>query len=137
MHLNFAFRADASTYFEIEVGNLLNLPYENVATLVGYGKTREECFLITKWIPGGDLETRIGDLTWEQVKRILKGVAYALHMVHRTANTCILDLKPANILSNETTDPILCDFGLATSSKTYIGVDCGTSTYRDLKPGVS
>lgn len=104
------------------------------------------------------------DLTWEQIKRILKGIAYGLHMIHKTGQTCIVDFKPENILLNEVRcftvhfnaicmvhfnaltpiffleqydDPVICDLGMSFSSGMKIPCTSGTGTYHDYSAGMT
>ncbi|XP_058184736.1 PR5-like receptor kinase [Rhododendron vialii] len=74
-------------------------------------------------MPNGSLDKFIHDgssltylqLSWEELHRIVVGIARGLEYLHRGCNTRILhfDIKPHNILLNEDFCPKISDFGLA------------------------
>ncbi|KAG5593760.1 hypothetical protein H5410_034992 [Solanum commersonii] len=115
---------------------LAHIPYENIIKIVGKGtgelNNKKVCFFVMKWISGGSLYDRMEGLNLSQVKKILKGTAYALHLLYTSTRSCVVDLKPQNILLDENDDPILCDFGLfAVSGQKFEGESDGTPLYHD------
>ncbi|KAF3660243.1 hypothetical protein FXO37_13585 [Capsicum annuum] len=60
--------------------------------------TTKSCF---SWFSSRDMESRMQDLNWTQVKNVAKEISYALHLVHKTSKGCPVDLKPLNIMFEE------------------------------------
>ncbi|XP_059286411.1 uncharacterized protein LOC132039881 [Lycium ferocissimum] len=103
--LNVSKTSRCNFHLEAESRSLPDVQYAYVIKLLGTGYAELSgetvMVLVTEWVPGGDLESKMNGLKWDQVKHILKVLAYALYTVHRTGNTCLCDLKPANILLDE------------------------------------
>lgn len=72
------------------------------------------CYIVSKWIQGIDLATRLrrSRLAPEEAVRVVMEVAGALHYAH-AQGVIHRDIKPANILLDSQDHPCLADFGLA------------------------
>ncbi|WCO69182.1 serine/threonine-protein kinase [Iamia majanohamensis] len=115
------------------VGRLSGHP--SVVTVHDAGTTAEgNPYLVMEHLPGGSLQDRLrdeGPLPWQEVLMVGVHVADALSAAHDTG---ILhrDVKPANVLLDETGAPKLADFGiarLAEGTATATGHVLGTILY--------
>lgn len=99
--------------FEAEAKRVARLSHPNIIPILDYGRHEEVPYLVMKYIPGGTLKERLGrPVHWREAARLLSPVARALSYAHRQG-LIHRDVKPANILLNETGEPMLSDFGLA------------------------
>ncbi|XWS60928.1 hypothetical protein CRYUN_Cryun07bG0080600 [Craigia yunnanensis] len=106
-----------------EVISISRTSHVNIVSLLGYCYTENRKALIFEFMPNGSLEKFIhnenisteGQLAWEKLHEIAKGIARGLEYLHRGCNTRILhfDIKPHNILLDEDFCPKISDFGLA------------------------
>jgi len=101
--------------FEREATALTVLTHRNIAEISDVGRIRQSPFLVFPYLPGGTLESRLGNpIPYTNAVRILIPIAKALSYAHK--NRFIhRDIKPSNILFTDNGDPILSDFGLAKS----------------------
>ena len=90
------------------------LDHHAIVPVFDFGKTDDgRCYLVSKFIDGVDLKSRIPDrLSFLVTSRLVSQVAKALHHAHRQGMVH-RDVKPANILIDRIGDPHLVDFGLA------------------------
>ena len=105
------FRADALA--------LAKLDHPHIVPLFDMGELLDgRCFLVMKLVSGQDLEKRLwaGPVPVDQVKAWLIPIAEALHHAHQQGITH-RDVKPANILIDESDTPFLTDFGLAVTDE--------------------
>jgi serine/threonine protein kinase len=99
-----------------------------------YGEQDEQPFFVMRYMPGGSLLDRIrqGGLPLEEVTPTIERIAAALDFAHRK-DVIHRDVKPANILFDESGDAYLSDFGIvklteATAQLTGSGM-VGTPSY--------
>lgn len=99
--------------FEAEAKRVARLSHPNIIPILDYGQYDDAPYLVMKFIPGGTLKERLGSpIPWREAARLLSPVARALSYAHRQG-LIHRDVKPANILLNETGEPMLSDFGLS------------------------
>lgn len=99
--------------FEAEAKRVARLSHPNIIPILDYGQYDDAPYLVMKFIPGGTLKERLGSpMPWREAARLLSPVARALSYAHRQG-LIHRDVKPANILLNETGEPMLSDFGLS------------------------
>ncbi|CAI8619866.1 unnamed protein product [Vicia faba] len=116
-----------------EVASICKTSHVNVVTLLGFCLDGTKKALIYEFMPNGSLEKYIHNsnkeskatektktspnpsLSWENLHQIAIGIARGLEYLHKGCNTRILhfDIKPHNILLDETYRPKISDFGLA------------------------
>ncbi|KAK4280775.1 hypothetical protein QN277_012353 [Acacia crassicarpa] len=106
-----------------EVASISRTSHVNVVTLLGFCFEGKQKALIYEFMPNGSLDKFIHNdrdknnlcLTWEKLYEIAIGIARGLEYLHRGCNTRILhfDIKPHNILLDESFCPKISDFGLA------------------------
>jgi eukaryotic-like serine/threonine-protein kinase len=129
--------------FDREAKSLAKLAHPNIVNILDYGEHEGSPFLVMEYLPGGTLKQKMGrPFPWQEAVRILiplaSGLAYAHQhgIIHR-------DVKPANILINDTGNPVLTDFGLAKLLETVegltltgSGVGIGTPEYMAPEQGM-
>lgn len=76
------------------------------------GEESAEPVLVLKYVEGGTLLQRVGQMSFLQAAEILSDVARAVQFAH-DAGILHHDLKPANILLEASGRPVVTDFGLA------------------------
>ncbi|KAK4598492.1 hypothetical protein RGQ29_015806, partial [Quercus rubra] len=107
-----------------EVASISRTSHVNIVTLMGFCFEESKRALIYEFMPNGSLEKFIykenpsnanRQLGWETLYKIAVGIARGLEYLHRGCNTRILhfDIKPHNILLDESFCPKISDFGLA------------------------
>jgi serine/threonine protein kinase len=99
--------------FKREARVLAKLSHPNILTLLDYGEHEGQLYLVTSYMPGGNLKERMSNLIpWEEAARLLAPIARALEYAH-SQGILHRDIKPANILISPSGIPILADFGIA------------------------
>lgn len=110
-----------------EVASISKTSHVNVVTLLGFCLEGSGKALVYEFMSNGSLEkyihknhnkateTENKTLSWENLYQIAIGIARGLEYLHQGCNTRILhfDIKPHNILLDETYRPKISDFGLA------------------------
>jgi serine/threonine protein kinase len=121
--------------FTQEAQFLAVLDHQYILSLLDFGFSEHQPYLITRYAAGGslrDLLDRQERLSIEKVISILRQIGQALHYAHQQ-NIIHRDLKPENILFNVQGDALLADFGIATmlstSSIKHLTTVSGTPPY--------
>lgn len=123
--------------FEIEARAVARLEHPAIVPLYEYGEQDGRPYLVMRHMPGGSLADRIarGPLDLRAALPIIERIAAALDYAH--ANGVLhRDVKPGNILFDETGAAYLSDFGIARitglgagQSLTRTGLAIGTAAY--------
>lgn len=102
----------------------------HVAPVYGYGDAEGVAWIAMEWFPSGDLHSRIqtGGITADRARKIILDISRALSAAH-VCGVFHRDVKPRNIMFRETGDPVLCDFGVATSVNATNSTIAGTPIY--------
>lgn len=103
--------------FYREAHAIANLSHPHILQLLQPGQDEEGDYLVLEWAAGGSLKDRLtkhGPLPEEEVVAIARKIGAALAYAHQKG-VIHRDLKPHNILLDETGEPKLADFGLARS----------------------
>ncbi len=105
--------------FQREIQVLRGLSHRNVVGFVDSGILDGSPYLVTEYVPDGDLEARLkaakGTLTPQQALPLIREVLRALEYLH-SKKVIHRDIKPPNVLlrgSGNAAVPKLADFGLA------------------------
>ena len=96
-----------------------NLDHPHIVPVYDVGRTENgPCFVVSKFIEGSDLATRIKENRpgFHDSAGLVATVAEALHFAH-TRGLVHRDIKPANILIDATGNAFLADFGLACGTR--------------------
>jgi serine/threonine protein kinase/formylglycine-generating enzyme required for sulfatase activity len=138
---------DAEAYLA-EARVLAGLDHPHIVPVHDVGRTEDGmCFVVSKFIQGSDLASRIRGAYWQSVLQegrtdcqsalqpavaaeLIRQVADALHYAHRHG-LVHRDIKPGNILLENDAKAYVADFGLALKEDDYgkgPGL-CGTPAY--------
>jgi hypothetical protein len=128
--------ADAEAYLT-EARVLASLDHPHIVPVFDLGRTDDgACYIVSKFIEGSDLATRIKK-AWPTLLasvQLVVTVADALHHAHHKG-LVHRDVKPANILIGAADKPFVADFGLALKEEDFgknAGL-CGTPAYMSYK----
>jgi len=106
---------EAADAYLTEARTVASLDHPHVVPVFDVGSTDEcPCFIVSKFIDGTDLATRLKQsrLSLNECVELVATVADALHFAHRKG-LVHRDIKPGNILLDNTGKPFVADFGLA------------------------
>ncbi len=116
----------------LEARKVARLKHPNIVAVHDVGQDDGTCFIVSEWIDGVDLASRIkGDRpSFRESARIVAEVAEALAHAHRMGFVH-RDIKPANILLDHQGQAYLTDFGIAVVEEELLqdGSAAGTLPY--------
>ncbi|KAK3125332.1 hypothetical protein QOZ80_7BG0603470 [Eleusine coracana subsp. coracana] len=106
--------------FRAEVSTIGTIQHVNLVRLLGFCSEGSRRLLVYEFMPKGSLELQLfpGEttaLSWAVRYQIALGTARGLNYLHEKCRDCIIhcDVKPENILLDESFVPKVADFGLA------------------------
>jgi len=106
--------------FRAEVSSIGLIQHINLVKLIGFCCEGDERLLVYEHMPNGSLDAHLFQsnaviLNWSTRYQIAAGVARALCYLHQSCRECIIhcDIKPENILLDESFAPKIADFGMA------------------------
>jgi serine/threonine protein kinase len=95
-----------------ESKTLANLSHPNIVKVLDYGEYEGAPYLVMEFISGGALKAMIGKpIPYAEAAAMLVPMARALHYAHQQ-KIVHRDVKPENILINDSGQPMLSDFGI-------------------------
>ncbi len=116
MAANLTHDAEFLVRFFSEAQGVARISHPNVVSVLDFGDFEDRPYLVMECVPGGALADLTGEpMLPERAAEIVAGAArgagaaHALGLVHR-------DVKPANILLDDSGEPKLADFGIASSA---------------------
>jgi serine/threonine protein kinase len=100
--------------FESEAQIAARLDHPHIVPIFGVGMYDGCCYIVMKLIDGPNLDRKLGEFADDPkaAARIVKTLAEAVHYVHE-CGVLHLDLKPDNVVIDQSGEPHLIDFGLA------------------------
>jgi serine/threonine protein kinase len=124
--------------FEREAKAQARFKHPHIVAVHDYGEVDNSPYLVMDFISGGTLKEHLhGPVDWRQAVRWLIPVAEALAYAHKEG-IIHRDVKPANILFDKESQPILTDFGIAkvleTDEATLTGTGLGVGTPEYMAP---
>ncbi|XP_074562962.1 G-type lectin S-receptor-like serine/threonine-protein kinase At2g19130 [Curcuma longa] len=106
--------------FRTEVSIIGTIQHVNLVRLIGFCSEGANRLLVYELMPKGSLDTHLFSATstvlnWKTRYQIAVGTARGLTYLHEQCRDCIIhcDIKPENILLDDSLTPKLADFGLA------------------------
>lgn len=122
--------------FNREAKTLANLSHSNIVKVLDYGEYEGSPYLVMEYISGGTLSSKLGTpLPPAEAAALLAPIARSLHYAHQQ-KVVHRDVKPSNILINDSGQPMLSDFGILklleaeeTQGITGTGKSVGTPAY--------
>jgi serine/threonine protein kinase len=102
-------------HFLAEARILASLDHPHIVPVHDAGRTEDGlCYVVSKYIEGSDLADKIkqGRLPFDESAKVVAAGADALHHAH-VRGLVHRDIKPGNILLDDSGKPYLADFGLA------------------------
>lgn len=106
--------------FRTEVSTIGTIQHVNLVRLLGFCSEGTNKLLVYEFMQKGSLDTHLfrstsTDLKWKTRYQIAVGTARGLAYLHEQCRDCIIhcDIKPENILLDDSFAPKLADFGLA------------------------
>lgn len=119
--------------FEREARLICRMEHPNILPVYDFGTTEDDRpYLVVKLVKSDTIAGRIAsrDLSFFEATTIISSIARALHYAHGM-DVVHRDVKPSNILLDETGHPWLTDFGLGLESpSTHLSYDTsGTPLY--------
>jgi tRNA A-37 threonylcarbamoyl transferase component Bud32 len=98
--------------FNREAKTLANLSHPNIVKVLDYGDYEGTPYLVMEYIAGGALKSRMGKpIPYAEAAALLLPIARALHHAHQQ-KIVHRDVKPENILINDSDQLMLSDFGI-------------------------
>lgn len=107
--------------FRAEVSSIGVIHHTNLVKLIGFSCKGDERLLVYEYMSNGSLDTHLFrsnnsvTLNWSTRYQIALGVARGLAYLHESCRDCIIhcDIKPQNILLDDSFVPKIADFGMA------------------------
>ncbi|XWS35006.1 hypothetical protein CRYUN_Cryun21dG0088100 [Craigia yunnanensis] len=105
-----------------EVSTISRIHHDNVVPFLGFCYDGSKRVFVYEYMPNGSLDKHIfskdgntHSFSWEKLHEIALGMARGIEFLHRGSDACIVhfDIKPQNILLDQSFIPKIADFGLA------------------------
>ena len=120
--------------FELEARSLARLMHPNIVVIHDAGDEQGLLYIVMEYVAGGNLRDYMTQsMSLREVTRIIKEVASALTYAHERG-IIHRDVKPVNVLMDESKRAVLSDFGIAkvlatSAALTRSGAGVGTPEY--------
>jgi serine/threonine protein kinase/formylglycine-generating enzyme required for sulfatase activity len=114
-HARLVSRPEDAEVYLAEARTVANLDHPNIVPVHDVGSTEDcPCFIVSKFIDGTDLATRLHQSRSSLLEAVdlVATVAEALHYAHERG-VVHRDIKPGNLLLDNSGKPFVADFGLA------------------------
>jgi hypothetical protein len=103
--------------FQREANTIARLEHPHILPVYGFGENQGRPYLVLRYLSGGSVADRLrrGPIDPPTALRWMRGVADALDFAHGRG-LVHRDVKPSNVLLDQTGNPYLTDFGIAASA---------------------
>lgn len=92
--------------------------HPNILSPMHFDVDQERPYLVMKYLHGGTLAEKLGQLSQHDIRRLIDQLSSALHYLHTKSDAIVHgDIKPDNILMDEKGNYFLTDFGVSTRLK--------------------
>jgi serine/threonine protein kinase/formylglycine-generating enzyme required for sulfatase activity len=128
--------AEVAEAYLTEARTVANLDHPHIVPVYDAGSSEHfPCFIVSKYIDGTDLATRISRsrLSVQEASELVATVAEALHYAHKQG-LVHRDIKPGNILLDHGDRPYVADFGLALREQDAAEGPCYAGTPAYMSP---
>ena len=98
-----------------EARNLARMQHSNIVNVFEVIEANNTAYIVMEYIDGGNLDdyiARKGHLTEDEALRLFRPLCDAMNYMH-AQHMLHLDLKPKNVMLDESGNPYLIDFGLS------------------------
>jgi len=124
---------DMHKYIEREMLTLRQMRHPNILQMIGLCKHASGIFIVTEYIPGGNLRKRLKDpnfpMPWSLRVQMALDIAQGMLFLH-SRGYIHRDLKSHNLLVDDNFRIKVCDFGFARCvDKTEMMTVCGTDEW--------
>ncbi|CAL4940928.1 unnamed protein product [Urochloa decumbens] len=119
--------------YKSEIKVISRLRHRNLVQLVGWCHGRNELLLVYELVPNRSLDVHLHGngtfLTWPMRIKIVLGLGSALLYLHEEWEQCVVhrDVKPSNVMLDESFNAKLGDFGLARFIDHAVGMQTMTA----------
>ncbi|CAN6288612.1 unnamed protein product [Urochloa humidicola] len=119
--------------YKSEIKVISRLRHRNLVQLVGWCHGRDELLLVYELVPNRSLDVHLHGngtfLTWPMRIKIVLGLGSALLYLHEEWEQCVVhrDVKPSNVMLDESFNAKLGDFGLARFIDHAVGMQTMTA----------
>lgn len=122
--------AEAVEMFEREAHVVAQLDHPNIVPVYDYGKQGVAIYFVGPYVRGELLSERIslGPMSLAETEAIVEPLASALDYAH-SRNVIHGDIKPSNVIFDQSGRPLLTDFGLASRPGESNNAPLGTPAY--------
>src|SRR5262245_40085799 len=120
--------------FKLEARAMARLTHPNIVIIHDAGEDNGRLFIIMEYVRGGTLKQRMAaGLQMHEIQRVIREVASALSYAH-SMGIVHRDVKPVNVLMDQSARSVLSDFGIAkvletSAALTHAGAGVGTPEY--------
>ena len=123
-----ASQAEFIRRFEAEAHLVARIEHPHIVPLIDYWRDPDSAYLVMRWLSGGTLERRLDDgrLSIDESMRLAHQIGGALSAAH-AAGVVHRDVKPANILFDDSGHAFLGDFGIALALTESAGPEAALS----------
>src|SRR5262249_28678411 len=121
--------------FKLEARAMARLTHPNIVIVHDAGEDNGHLFIIMEYVRGGTLKQRmILGVQMPEIQRVIRELASALSYAH-SMGIVHRDVKPVNVLMDQSGRSVLSDFGIAkvletSAALTHAGAGVGTPKYR-------
>jgi serine/threonine-protein kinase len=116
--------------FLAEVRTIARLEHPRILPVYNFGREGDTLYLVMRLVEGGTLRDlmRGGNITHPEINRFIGQIASALDYAHKR-NVLHCDLKPTNLLIDQSGELYLADFGIAQLATAVPAHTLGTPEY--------